>query len=67
MFGKGLNSIRVRFSILIAIFSVVATTVVIGLDGYMHVGEWSLGAKLALLAHHDSLLPSTFTYWMAVA
>lgn len=64
MFGRGLNSIRVRFSILIATFSVIATTIVIGLDGYMHVGEWPLDAKLALLTTIP-LLPATFTYWMA--
>jgi two-component system CheB/CheR fusion protein len=64
MFGKGLDSIRVRFSILIATFSVTATLCVMALDSWVHVGEWSIGAKLALLLAVP-WLPAAFTHWMA--
>ncbi len=63
MFGRGLNSIRVRFTILIGVFAALAMSLVVLLDESVHVADWPVALQIALVTLVP-LLPAAFTYWM---
>lgn len=63
MFGRGINSIRVRFTILIGVFAALSMILVVVLDEWVHVADLPAVLQVALVTL-VAIVPATFTYWM---